>query len=125
MWNMLSHGSNEIFKCSSGEGSDSEVEFRDFYYDQCGIHAIERGNVNRPPLPLDDQLAENPELVLSDTDMASKVGSFKTSCSTLSTMRKDPEGELDAIETLYEQWFQELARVKQEAIDATKRRWLL
>ncbi|KAL6513649.1 hypothetical protein OROGR_021135 [Orobanche gracilis] len=126
--NMLSHGSNEIFKCSSGEGSDSEVEFRDYYYDQCGIHAIERENVNRPPLPLDDQLAENPELVLSDIDMASKVGSFKTSCSTLSTMRKEPEVELkielDAIETLYQQWFQELARVKQEAIDATKRRWL-
>ncbi|CAA0831387.1 Serine/threonine-protein kinase WNK8 [Striga hermonthica] len=32
--------------------------------------------------------------------------------------------ELDAIETLYEQWFEELSRVKQEAIDATKNRWV-
>ncbi|KAK6142684.1 hypothetical protein DH2020_023032 [Rehmannia glutinosa] len=135
--NKLSHGSvtsgvlgddslnkNETFKGWSGESS--EVEFRDLYYDECKMHAIENGNVECPP-PV-DQSVENSELVLSDQDSISKVGSFKTSCSTLSSLKRDHETELkfelDAIETLYQQWFHELSRMKQEAVEATKKRWM-
>ncbi|KAI3449290.1 hypothetical protein Pfo_005955 [Paulownia fortunei] len=135
--NNLSHGSatsevlgedslrkNEMSKGSSGEVSG--MEFRDLYYDECRMHATESGNVEY--LPPVDRLAKNSELVFSDQGRVSKVGSLKTGCSTLTLLMRDPETELkfelDAIETQYQQWFQELLRMKQEATEATKKRWM-
>ncbi|KAL3615727.1 hypothetical protein CASFOL_041388 [Castilleja foliolosa] len=92
---------NDIFKGSSGE--DSEMEYK--------MNTVENGHL---------------ECV---SDQVSKAGIFKTSFSALSSsLKTDPEStmeyEINAIEKLYEQWFQELSRVKQEAIEATKMKWM-
>ncbi|KAL7125669.1 hypothetical protein ABFS83_14G132000 [Erythranthe nasuta] len=99
----------KIEMCKGSSGEVSEMEFRDLYYNESRTHATESGNVECPQ------------------EMVSKnVGRLKTSSSTL--VIKDPEtelkSELDAIEIQYQQWFQELSRMKQEAVEATKKRWM-
>lgn len=75
--------------------------------------------------PSMERLTDNSESSYSDQKV-SKSGSF-TSC--FSTLERDPEGDLkvevDAIEAQYQQWLQELARMRQEAIEAAKRRWMV
>lgn len=97
----------KIVTSKGSSGEYSEMEFRDLYHDECRTHSIDSGNLECPPEM--DQL-----------------GSLKTSCSAL--VRKDPETELkfelDAIEAQYQQWFQELSRMKQEAVEDAKKRWM-
>ncbi|KAK7338088.1 hypothetical protein VNO77_18687 [Canavalia gladiata] len=56
------------------------------------------------------------------------IMSLTSSCSSLSLPDKDVDLELkfqlDAIESQYQQWFQELSRMKLEALEATRRRWI-
>ncbi|PIN13331.1 Serine/threonine protein kinase [Handroanthus impetiginosus] len=137
--NVFSHGSatfeilrqdssrkSDMLKSSSGELS--EVEFTNLYYDACRMHEIESGNAECHTT-MDHQLAENSELVFCDQDRASRVGSLETSCSTSTFLKRDPETELksmlDAIETEYQQLFQELCTMKEEALEATKKRWMV
>lgn len=51
-----------------------------------------------------------------------------SSCSSLITGDKDLDVELklelDAIEAQYQNWFQELSRMRDEALEATKKRWM-
>ncbi|KAI3444381.1 hypothetical protein Pfo_001046 [Paulownia fortunei] len=113
-------------KMSKGSSSTvSEMEFRDLFYDECQIHEIGSGSVECPSM---DHLEEKSELIFSDQNKVSNVGSFTSSCSTLNLLERDPESdlklELDAIETQYQQWLQELSRMRQEAMEATKKRWM-
>lgn len=59
-------------------------------------------------LSLTNQLVDNTALVFFGRD----------------TDKSDLKVELDAIEIQYQQWFEELSKMKQEAIEATKKRWL-
>ncbi|XP_073270961.1 serine/threonine-protein kinase WNK8-like isoform X1 [Primulina huaijiensis] len=92
----------------------SEMEFRDLYYD-CVMH--EFGNSSLECALLDQQRR------------VSKAGSLTSSCSSLTLPDADPEThlklELDAIETQYQQWFQELSRMRYEAMETTKKRWMM
>lgn len=78
--------------------------------------------------PRMDQSAENSQFVLCGRDGLPNDSSLEVDCPTLSSGRRDRETqmklELDAIETNYEQWFQELSRMKHEAIEVTKKRWM-
>lgn len=78
--------------------------------------------------PRMDQSAEISQFVLCGRDGLPNVSSLEVVCRTLSSGRRDRETqmklELDAIETNYEQWFQELSRMKHEAIEVTKKRWM-
>lgn len=51
-----------------------------------------------------------------------------TNNSSLNLAKKDIDLELkfeiDAIESHYQHWFQELSRLKLEALEASKRRWI-
>ncbi|KAI4328943.1 hypothetical protein L6164_021255 [Bauhinia variegata] len=57
----------------------------------------------------------------------SNVMSLTSSCSSASMASKDIDFELklelDAIEEQYQHWFQELARMRLEALEAARRRW--
>ncbi|KAL7158946.1 hypothetical protein ABFS83_02G177500 [Erythranthe nasuta] len=126
----------------------SEMEFRDLYYDEIRIHENGGGNIECPPI---DQFEESLEMIFSDrnnnNNNDSIVGSIASSCSTLNTQERDYEEgesksakkdkgqereyeesdlklELDAIEKQYQLWVQELSRMKQEAIETTRRRWM-
>ncbi|KAL0347711.1 UNVERIFIED_CONTAM: putative serine/threonine-protein kinase WNK4 [Sesamum calycinum] len=131
--NKLSHGSatSEVLGedslrrsvMSKGSSADaSERDFRDLYCAACRLSAVESGNLEYPAHR--DQLAENSDLVFSDQDTFSKG----SPCSTLTLQRRDPDAELklelDAIEAQYQQWFQELLRMKQDAMEETKKRWM-
>ncbi|KZV21911.1 No lysine kinase 6 [Dorcoceras hygrometricum] len=89
------------------------MEFRDLYYD-CVMHESGNSCLECPSL---DQLRR-----------VSKAGSQTSSCSSLTLLDADPEThlklELDAIETQYQQWFQELSRMRHEAVEVTKKRWM-
>ncbi|KAF3682347.1 putative acidic endochitinase-like, partial [Capsicum annuum] len=70
----------------------------------------------------------NLEVTLMDTDKDSKCMRVSSNCSFLSLVEKDDldnaelKLELDTIESQYQQCFQELARMKLEAIDACRKR---
>lgn len=61
-------------------------------------------------------------------DNQGRMHAIEIDCSTLTSERRDRESEmkleLDAIETQFEQWFQQLSRKKHEAIEVTKKRWM-
>lgn len=115
---------NETSKGSGGAAS--EMEFKDQHYDECRTN--ETGSVVSAGWPSTDRLTDNSDLSYSD-QKASKTGSFTSCCSTLNLLERDPDGdlklELDAIEAQYQQWLQELTRMRQEAIEAAKRRWMV
>lgn len=114
---------NEMRKGSSDELC--EKVFRDLYHNEGRMHASVGSVECHPPM---DQLAENSQLVFSGQASVPKVWSLEMDSSTLTSQRRDPESELklelDAIEKQYQQWFQDLSRMKQEAIEVTKKRWM-
>ncbi|KAL0283296.1 UNVERIFIED_CONTAM: putative serine/threonine-protein kinase WNK4 [Sesamum angustifolium] len=131
--NKLSHGSatsevlgeDSLRRSVMSKGSSAEAserDFRDLICAACRLSAVESGNLEYPAHR--DQLAENSDLVFSDQDTFSKG----SPCSTLTLQRRDPDAELklelDAIEAQYQQWFQELLRMKQDAMEETKKRWM-
>ncbi|KAL2478660.1 putative serine/threonine-protein kinase WNK4 [Forsythia ovata] len=119
----VDYGNNGISKTSSG--NVSEMEYRDLYYFECNIH----GNVcnDVEPFPI-NQMTEKSESVFSeDLNVVSKYMSLASSCSSLTLVEKDPENqlksEIDAIETQYQLWFQEISKMRQEATEATRKKW--
>ncbi|KAK4787565.1 hypothetical protein SAY86_011398 [Trapa natans] len=65
---------------------------------------------------------------LSLNDVEGQIMSLASSCSSLSLADKDTDTELKvelhAIEAQYQHWFVELSRMREEALEATKRRWM-
>lgn len=65
---------------------------------------------------------------LSLNDVEGQIMSLTSSCSSLSLADKDIDTELkielEAIEAQYQHWFLELSRMREEALEATKRRWM-
>lgn len=102
-------------------GSFSELELRDTYYDDCRFQGIDSSGAEC----IMDEFAKNSLPVLSGK---SNLMSLTSSCSSLPEANKDIDVdlklELDAIEAQYQHWFQELSRMREEALEATKKRWL-
>ncbi|XP_057778590.1 serine/threonine-protein kinase WNK8-like [Salvia miltiorrhiza] len=119
-------GDYSSLKNETSSGAASEMEFRDQHYDECRTN--ETASVFSTGWPSMDRLTDNSDSSYSDQKV-SKTGSFTSCCSTLNLLERDPDGdlklELDAIEAQYQQWLQELARMRQEAIEAAKRRWMV
>ncbi|XP_008233107.1 PREDICTED: probable serine/threonine-protein kinase WNK4 [Prunus mume] len=59
---------------------------------------------------------------------APKVMSLTSSCSSLSLADNDLDAELksvlDTIESQYQRWFQELSRMREKALEVTRKRWI-
>lgn len=115
---------HEASKGSSG--TVSVMEFRDQQYDDCRTN--ESGSVISAGWPSMDRLTENSESSFSDQKV-SRTGSFTSCCSTLNLVEREPDGdlklELEAIEAQYQHWLQELERMRQEAMEAARRRWMV
>ncbi|KAI8544923.1 hypothetical protein RHMOL_Rhmol07G0003100 [Rhododendron molle] len=115
-----------IGKSSIGfSGYDSEIDFRDLYFDEFKL----QGNDSGGEFTLTNGLAKSSELTSIDLSRTSKVMSLTSCCSSLSLMEKEQgvelKLELDAIDTQYRQWFQQLSRLREEALEATRKRWMM
>ncbi|KAL6982131.1 non-specific serine,threonine protein kinase [Sarracenia purpurea var. burkii] len=122
----IDYGIDESLKGFSG--SDSEIEFRDFYYDNFQL----QGNVNNSSsgeFSLTNEFAKSSDLSSCvDLRGTSIVMSLSSCCSSLSSEKDEDvemKLELDAIESQYHQWFQELSRMREEACDTTRERWTM
>ncbi|KAL2233768.1 serine/threonine-protein kinase WNK8 [Sesamum indicum] len=75
-----------------------------------------------------EHLGKNSDFILSDQKKIPRVASFLSCCSTMTLLDTDSESdlklELDAIEAQYQQWHQEISRMRQEAMEATTKRWI-
>ncbi|XP_042049757.1 serine/threonine-protein kinase WNK8-like isoform X1 [Salvia splendens] len=102
--------------------SASDMEFRDHHSGESRINGMGIG------WPSMDRLTEHSDSSYPDQKV-SKTGSFTSCYSTLNLSDRDPDfdlkSELDAIEAQYQHWLQELPRMKQEAIEAAKSRWMV
>lgn len=104
--------------------SVSEIELGDTYYDDCRLQRID-SNAGECIM---NEFAKSSEFLLPVPSEMSNVVSLTSSCSSLSLAEKDPDDELklelEAIDAQYQHWFQELSRMREEALEATKRRWI-
>ncbi|KAK2650028.1 hypothetical protein Ddye_017517 [Dipteronia dyeriana] len=99
--------------------SDYASDFEDMYYDDC---KSQRDYSNEGIL-----LNEQEKNSGVSFPHLSRVMSLRSSCSSLSLVDKDSDElrqELNAIEAQYHRWFQELLKKREEAIEATRKRWM-
>lgn len=112
-------GSYKVFS-----GSFSELGLGDTYYDDCRLQRMDSSGAES----VVNEFVRNRELSLPVQSGTSNIMSLTSSCSSLSLADKDTDAELkmelDAIESQYQHWFQELSRIREEALEATKRRWI-
>lgn len=105
-------------------GSFPELELGDSCYDDFRLQQIDSNGAEY----IMKEFAKNTALPMPVQTGKSNVMSLTSSCSSLSLADKDIDIELklelDAIEAQYQHWFQELSRMREEALEATKRRWI-
>ncbi|XAR62941.1 Non-specific serine/threonine protein kinase, partial [Bertholletia excelsa] len=105
---------------------DESLESRGYYIN--GFKLQETGTNGE--FAIINELAKSSELSswLDLNGTSTKVMSLTSSCSSLSLSEKDLDVELkmelSAIEAQYQQWFQELTRMREEALEATRKRWM-
>ncbi|PHT44111.1 hypothetical protein CQW23_18136 [Capsicum baccatum] len=127
-----SFGFGDYFTCADliSKGSSgylSELEFMGLFYHECKSH---RNGGNSVDCILSNEFEKNLnlEVTLTDIDKDSKCMRLSSNCSFLSLVEKDNldnaelKLELDTIESQYQQCFQELTRMKLEAIDVCRKR---
>ncbi|KAF5464501.1 hypothetical protein F2P56_014574 [Juglans regia] len=104
--------------------SFSELELGDTYYDDCRFQRMDSSGTEC----VVDEFSKTSELSFPVLSGKSKMMSLTSSCSSLSLEDKDIDVELklelDAIESQYQNLFQELSQMREEAMEATKRRWM-
>ncbi|KAL1811877.1 hypothetical protein ACET3Z_021952 [Daucus carota] len=118
---------NEIRQNSSG--LDSELDFRDLYYDEFKMQESDTDVVEciQP-----NDIAKNWEMTLADLAGVSKViSSTGLGCNSSHLSSTDEEQvaeltmELDAIEVQYQQWFEELSMRGEAEVNAIRNRWII
>lgn len=110
-------------------GHDSELDFRDLYYDEFKMQESDTDVVEciQP-----NDIAKNWEMTLADLAGVSKVISSTGLVSNSSHLSSADEEqvagltmELDAIEVQYQQWFQELSMREEAEVNAIRNRWII
>ncbi|XP_061370074.1 probable serine/threonine-protein kinase WNK10 isoform X2 [Gastrolobium bilobum] len=104
--------------------SASELELGDAYFEDFKLRTTDCSAGEGIVI---NEFSKNSHSTDRDFFGTSNVISLTSSCSSLSLADKDIDLELklelDAIESQYRQWFQELSRMKFEALEATRKRW--
>ncbi|KAL0547731.1 hypothetical protein IC582_012156 [Cucumis melo] len=124
--------SAKVFDCSNIDGSSkgsswsvAELEHQGSSYVEDKLQRNVSGVGIFTPL---DYFGKNSVVSMPAPSEASNVMSLTSSCSSLSLADKDLDAELkmeiDAIGTHYRQLFDELSRMREEALEATRRRWI-
>ncbi|KAI3416781.1 Protein kinase domain-containing protein [Psidium guajava] len=112
-----------IFNGSSGYASD---DFVDSHYEDCKLSENDSRAGDRFQM---NNFSGNSRSSFPDLSGISNVMSLTSSCSSLSFAEKGMDLELkldlDAIEAQYRHWFLELSRMREEALEATKKRWMM
>ncbi|KAI4303426.1 hypothetical protein MLD38_039059 [Melastoma candidum] len=119
---------SEYLDCTM-EGSLSgyaSEELADSHYEDCRL--FENDIRDGEYVQITDFSGES-SIFFPDFHGMSNAFSLTSSCSSLSLADKDKDmdsemkRELDAIEAHYQLWFFELSRMREEALEATKKRW--
>ncbi|OMP08655.1 hypothetical protein COLO4_06244 [Corchorus olitorius] len=106
-------------------GCISEQDLQDTCHNECNSRNDD--SCAKECTPVDEFLKTSgfsfPNLIRESTPM-----SLPSSCSSIPAVDKDLDAELklelDAIEAQYQHWFEELSRMREEALEATKKRWM-
>ncbi|GLT84817.1 hypothetical protein SLE2022_030300 [Rubroshorea leprosula] len=110
-------------KCLSGYNSELELGYS--YFDEFNSR---RNHSNAERFMLLNEFAKNTEVSFPNSNKVSNIMSLNSSCLSLSLMDRDLDDELklelDGIEAQYQHWFQELSRMREETLEATKKRWM-
>lgn len=145
-WSSQAEEDQHCLESVASEGNDKTDEFVDCNFngsskgtswcgseleagDSCSVDNKLQGNATnaRICIPL-KELAKNLELQLPSHNGVSNLFSLAGCCSSLSLAGKDPDVELKlelaSVEAQYQRWFQELSKMKEEALEATRRRWI-
>ncbi|KAJ1378695.1 Serine/threonine-protein kinase, active site [Sesbania bispinosa] len=117
--NYLDSNVNRSFKSLSR--SISELELGDAYFEDCklqteGCCAGEGIVINEFP--------KNSGSIHGTSNGVSLSSTYSSLSSTEKDIDIELKLELDAIESQYQHWIEELTRMKLEALEATKRRWM-
>lgn len=124
--------SSKVFDCSNIDGSSKGSSWSIGELEPHGSSYVEeklQRNVSDVGIitPM-DYFVKNSVVSLPAPSEASNVMSLTSSCSSLSFADKDLDAELkmeiNAIETHYRQLFDELSRMREEALEATRKRWI-
>lgn len=90
-----------------------------------------KGNVSAEEFMAGNDFEKNSNLsfvTCNDTSFSNSCGSSTCCGSSLSLPEKDQDVELklelDAIEAQYQQWFHELSKMREEALETTRKRWM-
>ncbi|XVF22338.1 hypothetical protein REPUB_Repub12eG0163800 [Reevesia pubescens] len=106
-------------------GYNSEQDLQDTYHDECNSRRDDSSTEECLPV---NALVKTSGFSSPYLSRELYIMSLPSSCSSLSTVEKDLDAELklelDAIEAQYQHWFHELSRMREEAVEATKRRWM-
>lgn len=117
-------GCNFNRSCKGISWCESELEARDSY---SGDNKSQVNAINAVICISLKELAKNLESRLPDQNGVSYLMSLTGSCSSLSLEGKDPDVELKlelaSVEAQYQRLFQELSKMKEEALETTRRRW--
>lgn len=110
--------------CRTSSGYASEIEFGNICDEFCKMQ--KNNSCSKEYLPVND-FAKGicSELSVGDLSGISLVMSITSSSSSLAYNDEDVElrMELQAIESRYQQFFEELSRMREEALEATKKKW--
>ncbi|XP_027334840.1 probable serine/threonine-protein kinase WNK10 [Abrus precatorius] len=117
-----SRESNVDGSCKSLSSSNSELEVGADDFEDCKLHAIDC--CAKEGLVM-NEFAKNSGSVCG---ASTNFGSMASSYSSVSSIDKDIDlelkFELDVIESHYQHWIDELTKMKLEALEATRRKWM-
>lgn len=120
---LTNNGCNADGSCKALSWTASELENGDLYFDHS---RLQRNASNAGEFTLMNIFSKNWELLPDHCRISNSV-SLASSCSSLSLADKDLDVELklelNVIEAQYEHWFQELCRMRDEAFEATKKKF--
>ncbi|GLT79796.1 hypothetical protein SLA2020_512710 [Shorea laevis] len=118
-----------VFEATDGSykglsGYHSELELGHSYSNEFNS----RNDSGAEECMLLNEFAKNTAISFPNLNCILNDMSLNSSCPSLSLMDKDLDDELrlelEGIEAQYERWFQELSRMREEALEATRKRWM-
>ncbi|KAF8379761.1 hypothetical protein HHK36_029210 [Tetracentron sinense] len=111
--------------CKGLSGYVSEV---DFGFVDNGEDKLKGNNSNVGECLMGSEFAKNSKMSFIDLSGIPNVLSLPSICSSVSLADKDQDMELqlelNEIESHYHQWFKELVRLKDEALEGARKRWI-
>ncbi|KAE8724066.1 L-fucokinase/GDP-L-fucose pyrophosphorylase [Hibiscus syriacus] len=117
--------SNMNQTCKNLGGYMSE-DFEDNYYDEFN-NSTRNESSTEECIPV-NEIMKASGLTFSNLGRELNFACLPSNCSSQSIADKDLDIglklELDAVEAQYQQWFQELSRMRDEELEATKKRWM-